>query len=137
MIERADRTVTSLKPGAAPAPETKSRPIGTSANGRRIVRLTAITDVKSTPAPRRAPEGGGAHRAARSRGLPTSRDDLLIIAERIVGDWAATLRAALLLLLAVVAAIAVIGIVFGAGPALVVGFLALLVFLAGRRRGHG
>lgn len=100
------------------------------------MRLASITEVESVPAPRRASEPGGAHRAARAHGLPTSRDDLLILAERIVGDWAATLRAALFLLVAVVAAITVIGLVLGAGPALATGFLALLVFLAGRRRGH-
>ena len=80
-------------------------------------------------------DSGGAHRAVRPHLFPTSRDAWLVLAERVVGDWAATLRAALLIVLAVAAAIMVIGIVFGAGPALATAILVLLVFLAGRHRG--
>jgi hypothetical protein len=80
-------------------------------------------------------DSGGAHRLTRPHLFPTSRDAWLVLAERAVGDWAATLRTALLLVLAVAAAIMVIGIVFGAGPALATAILALLVFLAGRDRG--
>jgi hypothetical protein len=99
------------------------------------VRLAALADPDATPQPPPRRESGGAHRATRAHGLPTSRDDWLVLAERVVGDWAATLHAALLMVLAVAAVIMVIGLVFGTGPALATAFLALLVFLVGRRRG--
>jgi hypothetical protein len=132
--------VTSLEPGAAPSSEG-NRPVDTPTGpkgGRRIVRLAALPDVDATPEPgglqpRR--ESGGAHRVRRGRGFPTSRDDWLVLAERAVGDWAATLRTALLLVLAVAAVLAMIGVAFGPEPALAAGFLAFLVFLAGRDRG--
>jgi len=101
---------------------------------RRTVRLTALPAVETTPERPRTSESGGAHRAARAHALPTSRDDWLVLAERAVGDWAATLRAALLLLLAVAAGIMVIGLLAGVGPALAIAFLALLVFVVGRHR---
>lgn len=129
--------MTSLDPGAAPTPEAGRRadtPRG-SQSGRRVVRLAALTDLDATPEPPTRRESGGAHRATRGQGLPTSRDDWLVLAERVVGDWAATLHAALLLVLAVAAVIMVIGLVFGLGPALATAFLAMLVFLAGRHRG--
>lgn len=138
--------MTSLDPGAA-APEEKrtiETPLSSKVSGRRrTVRLTTLTDdapVDTPPDPPSVPmpRSGGAHRADRGadRGhvLPTSRDDWLVLAERVVGDWAATLRAALLLVLAVAAMLMVIGIVFGVGPALAIAFVALLVLLAGRRR---
>jgi hypothetical protein len=108
----------------------------TPKSSRRTVRLTALPDVQNTPERPRASESGGAHRVVRAHALPTSRDDWLVLAERAVGDWAATLRAALLLLLAVAAGIMVIGLLFGVGPALATAFLALLVFVVGRRRGR-
>jgi hypothetical protein len=117
-----------------------TRQIDTPPSARRTVRLAELpdelTDVASTPDRRRQPVSGGAHRAARPHALPTSRDDWLVLAERAVGDWAATLRAALLLFLAVAAVIMVIGIVAGVGPASAAAFLFLLLFLAGRRRGR-
>ncbi len=139
LIER-QRTVTSLEPGAAPKPE-KNAPIDTrtksQATGRRTVRLAALADVDAggtgrPPAETRA--YAPRHARAHAHALPTSRDDWLVLAERVVGDWAATLRAALLLGLAVAAVIMVIGLVLGAGAALATAFLALLVFVAGRRR---
>lgn len=65
---------------------------------------------------------------------PTSRDDWLRLAEWAVGDWAATLRNALLLLLVFVAMITLIGIVFGVASAAAATAVGLVVFLAGRRR---
>ncbi|OLF11664.1 hypothetical protein BLA60_12080 [Actinophytocola xinjiangensis] len=66
--------------------------------------------------------------------IPTTRDGWLRVAERVVGDWAATLRNAFVLLLAFAAMIALIGIAVGvesAGAAMAVG---VVVFLFGRRR---
>jgi hypothetical protein len=133
---RANRTVTRLEPGAAPSTEG-NRPIDTP-NGptprRRRVRLAALPHVDVTPeAPTR--RESGAHRAGGGRGFPTSRDAWLVLAERVVGDWAATLRTALLLVLAVFAVLAMIGVAFGPEPAFAAAFLAFLVFLAGRDRG--
>lgn len=99
------------------------------------MRLAALNDSDATPVPPPRRESSGAHRATRGHGLPTSRDDWLVLAERVVGDWAATLRAALLMVLAVAAVIMVIGLVFGLGPALATAFLALIVFLVGRHHG--
>lgn len=113
-----------------------SRRLGTPPSARRTVRLAELPDLESTPDRPRTPVSGGAHRAVRAHALPTSRDDWLVLAERAVGDWAATLRAALLLFLAVAAVIMVIGIAAGVGPALAAAFLALLVFVVGRRRGR-
>jgi len=110
------------------------RPIETPKSSRRTVRLTANADAETTPARPRTSESGGAHRAARAHALPTSRDDWLVLAERAVGDWAATLREALLLFLAVAAGLMVIAFLFGVGPALAAAFLALLVFVVGRHR---
>jgi hypothetical protein len=103
-----------------------------------MVRLAALPDVDATSdpdgfQPRR--ESGGMHRARRGRMVPTTRDDWLVLAERAVGDWAATLRTALLLVLAVAAGLTMIAVAFGPEPALAAGFLAFLVFLAGRDRG--
>jgi hypothetical protein len=115
-----------------------TRPIDAAASSittrRRTVRLTSLTDDAGVREAPPATEAGAAPRAGRGLPLPTSRDDWLVLAERVVGDWAATLRAALLLLLAVAAVIMLVGVAFGAGPAMATAFLALLVFLAGRRR---
>jgi len=95
------------------------------------VRLVPLSDVDDKPAAPAA-TGGGAHR--RARALPWSRDAWLVLAERMVGDWAATLRAALLLALSVASVIMVIGLLFGLGAALATTFISLLIFLVGRRR---
>ena len=113
-----------------------NRLVDTPESGRRTVRLTSLADVDTTPPRPRVSESRGAHRAVRAHALPTSRDDWLVLAERAVGDWAATLHAALLLFLAVAAGIMVIAFLFGVGPALATAFLALLVFVVGRHRGR-
>jgi hypothetical protein len=100
-----------------------------------MVRLAALPDVDASPEPPQRREAGGAHRASRRRLLPTTRDDWLVLAERVVGDWAATLRTALLLVLAVAAVLTTVAVAFGPQPALAAAFLAFLVFLAGRDRG--
>ena len=147
---KGSRTVTSPRPGTVLTSEEHTSP-GSKPARRRVVRLTALpivetgtrtgtypradttADVTAEPAPR--PESGGAHRARRHRGFPASRDDWLVIAERVVGDWTSTLRAALLATLVVAAVLTTIGLVFGAVPALAAGGFALFVFLVGRRRG--
>jgi len=109
---------------------TSEGPARASVSGAAAGAAAAEVDI---PAPRT--DTGGAHRLTRPQLFPTSRDAWLVLAERVVGDWAATLRAALLLVLAVAAGIMVVAIVFGPGPALGAAILALLVFLGGRHRG--
>jgi hypothetical protein len=71
----------------------------------------------------------------RRRFTPTARDDWLRLAEWLVGDWAATLRQALRLVLLFLAVVLVIGVTFGFGFALAAFLVGTVVFLAGRRRG--
>lgn len=66
---------------------------------------------------------------------PTTLDYWLRLAERAVGDWAATLRAALVLTLLFVAAVVAIGIVFGPIPAAAATAVGATIFLIGRSRG--
>lgn len=131
---KGHRTVTSIRSGTAPAPG-ENRPIDphptTKAPGRRTVQLAALarTDVPVDPPPPAVivPE-------PRAAGL-TSRDGWLRLAERVVGDWTATLRAALLLVLVFAGMVVSLGVAFGPGSALAASSVGLLVFLAGRRRG--
>ncbi|MPZ85089.1 MAG: hypothetical protein GEV28_33765 [Actinophytocola sp.] len=101
------------------------------------MRLTSLADVDvsqdSAPSVEIVPAPRNRHRR-RAAVLPASRDDWLVLAERVVGDWAATLRVAFLLVLAVAAVLTVIGLVFGPGIALASALIVLIVFLAGRRR---
>lgn len=129
--------MTSLGAGTAATPEEK-RPIDTEPTtkgpNRRTVQLDELTEVEVPPDPPPPvviiPES-----RANRRSLPISRDDWLRLAERAVGDWAATLRNALLLLLAFAGMIMLIGIAFGLESAAGATAVGLLVFLAGRRRG--
>jgi hypothetical protein len=138
-IERA-RTVTSLDPGTAPAP-AEERAIdlqqsGTRPNRRRTVRLAELAGLDESPEPPPPPVVIPEPRAdAGHFSMPRSGDDWLRLAERVVGDWAATLRNALLLLLAFVAMVVSIGIALGVESAVAAAAVGLLVFLAGRRCG--
>ena len=127
--------MTTLGAGTAATPEEK-RPAGTQLKkNRRTVQLAELSEVVVPPDPPPPvviiPESRHTGRSP----LPTSRDDWLRLAERAVGDWAATLRAALLLLLAFAGLILSIGIAFGLESAAAASAVGLLVFLAGRRRG--
>jgi hypothetical protein len=128
-------------------------PSSAKSGGRRVVRLADLPDESAAPdslsaargsnqdvfgdAPNPVPDASRTNGSGtcRAYALPASRDDWLVLAERVVGDWAGTLRAALLLVLAVAAVIMAVGLLFGVGIALATAFLALLVFLVGRRRG--
>ena len=143
-----DTSDTSGGPGISGGSGTSGRLVGPEKSGK--VRVSGGPETSGKPRVSGGPDrsrksevdtaatradSGGAHRISRPHLFPTSRDAWLVLAERAVGDWAATLRTALLLVLAVAAAIMVVGIVFGAGPALATAILALLVFLYGRDRG--
>jgi len=133
------RTVTSPEPGTASAPE-EERAIDPQhpRNGpdRRVVQLAELADWDVTPAERpvpvtiipeqRAPGGRFV--------IPTTRDGWLRLAERVVGDWAATLRNAFALLLLFAAMITLIGIAVGVESAAAATAVGVVVFLFGRRR---
>jgi hypothetical protein len=124
--------VTSLDPGTGPTPG-ETPPIS---KGRRTVRFAAHADARpdeQPPTEATIP----APRSGRGLALPTSRDDWLVLAERAVGDWASTLRSALLMLLVVAGAIMAVGVVFGAAAALASAGIVLLVYLVGRQRDGG
>ncbi|WP_460404790.1 hypothetical protein [Actinophytocola sediminis] len=98
--------------------------------------MAALAELDITPDPPPAPVRIiPAPRTASGRfALPISRDDWLRLAERAVGDWAATLRNALLLLLVFAVMVTLIGIAFGVESAAATTAVGLLVFLFGRRR---
>ncbi len=130
--------MTSLEPGTAPAPE-EERTIDPQpprkGPDRRTVQLAALAELDVTPEPPPAPVKIIPEPRTRGRfSLPTTRDDWLRLAEWAVGDWAATLRNALLLLLVFVAMLTLIGVVFGVESAAAATTVGLIVFLAGRRR---
>ena len=101
---------------------------------RRTVQLAALAEAQTPADPPRPVVIIPEPRTGRSS-VPTSRDDWLRLAERAVGNWAATLRAALLLALLFAGMVMSIGIAFGVDSAAAAATVGLLVFLAGRTRG--
>jgi hypothetical protein len=73
----------------------------------------------------------------RARRVPVSADDWLRIAEWLIGDWAATLRTALLVVVLFVGALIAVGIAFGPQFAMLGGITGAVVFLVGRLGGVG
>jgi hypothetical protein len=73
----------------------------------------------------------------RARHLPVSADDWLRIAEWLIGDWAATLRTALLVLVLFAGVLTGIGFAFGPEFALLGGITGAVIFLVGRIGGAG
>lgn len=73
----------------------------------------------------------------RARHLPVSADDWLRIAEWLIGDWAATLRTALLVLVLFAGVLTGIGFAFGPEFALLGGITGAVIFLVGRLGGAG
>lgn len=71
----------------------------------------------------------------RARRFPVSADDWLRIAEWLIGDWAATLRTALLVAVLFVGVLTGVGFAFGPEFALLGGITGVGVFLAGRLGG--
>jgi hypothetical protein len=131
--------VTSLGPGTAPAPGQK-RAIDlqqpSKRPNRRTVQLAELAELDDQPDPPLPPVIIPQPRTEAGRfSVPKSGDDWLRLAERVVGDWAATLRNALLLLLAFAAIAVSIGFAFGVESAAAAAAVGLVVFLAGRRWG--
>jgi hypothetical protein len=62
----------------------------------------------------------------------STKDRVLLVAEQVVGDWAPTLRDALVRVLVFVAVLLAVGIAFGVGVAVVFALIGVVMFLAGR-----
>jgi hypothetical protein len=62
------------------------------------------------------------------------RDRVLRVAERVVGDWAPTLREALVRVLLFVVVLVALGVAFGAEVAAAGAVVGFVMFLIGRRR---
>jgi len=62
------------------------------------------------------------------------KDSLLRVAERMVGGWAPTLRAAALRVVLFTLVLIAVGIAFGGGIALLGAALGVVMFLVGRHR---
>lgn len=103
------------------------RPIGpTSTATRRVVRLAGVPapGVEPPPAPVATPEPVAA----------PPRDRWLRVAERVVGDWAPTLREALVRVLGFVVVLVALAVTIGVGIAVLGAAVGLATFLVGRRR---
>ncbi|HEX2130083.1 MAG TPA: hypothetical protein VHH15_00890 [Actinophytocola sp.] len=94
-----------------------------------------LAETPSPPEPSRPPLVIVPEPATRRSFVPTSRDEWLRLAERVVGDWTATLRAALVLVLLFAAAVTAIGVMVGPPAAAVATLAGLVAFLIGRSRG--
>ncbi|MFI7680301.1 hypothetical protein [Actinophytocola sp. NPDC049390] len=94
---------------------------------RRTVRLAADAEPEPTTGP--APRLPAKH-ALR----PATRDRFLRVAERVVGDWAPTLREALVRLLAFVVVLVALGLALGVQVAAAGAAVGFVMFLVGRRR---
>jgi hypothetical protein len=94
---------------------------------RRTVRLTTLGDAQ--PEPATAPH---VHRAPPRRMV--LKDRLLRLAELVVGDWAPTLREALLRVLLFAVVLVAVGIAFGPATAVLGAVAGFLMFLVSRSR---
>jgi hypothetical protein len=113
--------VASLGPDPAPLPDENRR------RDRRILRFELITD---PAADTDRPQISAARTACGLRWhLLTSRDGWLCLAERALGDWASTLRVALLMLVGITGAVVLIGVAFGLGGLVLGGLLGAALYL--------
>lgn len=93
---------------------------------RRTVRLTVPDEPARPVAPRQ--------RRTPAPVRVTPNDRLLRVAELVVGDWAPTLREALLRVVLFTGVLVALGIAFGSGVALTGALVGFVMFLAGRSR---
>lgn len=116
--------MSSVGPERGPLPDESGK------RDRRILRFELITD---PPAEQNQPDGRSLGPARTSCGvhwrLLASRDAWLCLAERALGDWATTLRAALLMLVAFAGAIVLIGVMCGLGGLLLGALLGLVLWI--------
>ncbi|MFC4858198.1 hypothetical protein [Actinophytocola glycyrrhizae] len=118
--------MTRIRPEATMTPE-EERSADLERPARRTVRLAA--DFEPEPSANPAPRRPATH-ALR----PATRDRVLRVAERVVGDWAPTLREALVRVLVFVVVLLVLGLVLSPGVAAAGAVVGFVMFLIGRRR---
>lgn len=122
--------MTSIRPETAATPG--DRPGGTApvskSTTRRTIQLDELVDAEPEQEPVPAP------RATFTAPRPTDR--LLRLAELAVGDWAPTLRDALLRTLIFAVILVALGVALGLEFAIAGGVVGLVAFLVGRRRGE-
>ena len=142
--------MTTLRLETAATPDG-NRPVDNSIDNepvqaRRTVRLQVLAAMREeadqvpvdVPAARLPAEDQPLVRVRpRARNVPVSADDWLRIAEWVIGDWAATLRTALLVVVLFAGVLTGIGIAFGPEFALLGGITGAIVFLVGRLAGSG
>jgi len=100
----------------------------TSKPGRRVVQFAELAE-RADPA-ERVP----AQRTASDEPLLVRRDRWLRVAELVVGDWAPTLREALLRVVLFAIVLVALGVLLGAGISLLGAVIGVLMFLVGRRK---
>jgi len=138
--------VTTLRLETADTPDG-NRPIDNEpVQARRTVRLQVLAEAREAaeqapvevPAARLPAQDQPVVRVRpRDRHVPVSADDWLRIAEWLIGDWAATLRTALLVAVLFVGVLTGVGFAFGPEFALLGGITGAVVFLVGRLGGSG
>lgn len=109
----------------------ESRPVDTDQKPRTRRSVHLATQDESLPEAIAAP---GPRPATHSPRPAVLRDRVLRLAELVVGDWAPTLREALVRVLVFAAVLAALGIAFGAEVAAVGAVVGVVMFLVGRRR---
>lgn len=124
--EEKHETVTRIRPETAMTPEE-----GRSPDLERPVRRTVwlAADVEPEPTTSPAPS-----RPAKHALRPVTRDRFLRLAERVVGDWAPTLREALVRVLVFAVVLVALGVALGAEVAAAGAAVGVVMFLVGRRR---
>jgi hypothetical protein len=115
----------------------KNRPIDTKSTPqsiRRVVQLAELAElaeVENVPAPRAEYRPSVAMPAP---AVTPPRDRWLRVAELVVGDWAPTLREALVRVLVFVVVLAALAVTLGGETAVLGAVVGFVMFLVGRRR---
>jgi hypothetical protein len=97
---------------------------------RRVVQLAELAEVENVPAPRAAPRQASAPAPV----VAAPRDRWLRAAELVVGDWAPTLREALVRVLVFAVVLAALAVTVGGEIAVLGAVVGFVMFLVGRRR---
>ncbi|MGB3437544.1 MAG: hypothetical protein WBA97_02225 [Actinophytocola sp.] len=126
MTKRKARTVTRTRPETAMTPE-EGRSAELERPARRTVRLAAAVEREPSTAP-------ASRRPATHALRPATRDRVLRVAERVVGDWAPTLREALVRVVVFAVVLVALALTLGAEVAAAGAAVGFVMFLVGRRR---
>jgi hypothetical protein len=109
-----------------PAEENRRTDAEVKPAARRKVQLVELVETQPEPSVVPAP------RVEVHRTQPADR--LLRVAERVVGDWAPTLREALLRVMVYAILVACLGVVLGPQVAVLAATVGFVMFLVGRKR---